>query len=89
VLVETIPIELAEIMDTNKSGPYVLKQDPPIWEEFRSILQSTDAKGEVTKIERFAFYVAASQPDVCLTIATGDQRIYANLLLTIGVVREK
>ena len=38
------------------------------------------------KIERFQFYDAAGTPDVCLTIATGDQRIYANLLLTIGVV---
>ena len=25
--------------------------------------------------------------EVCLTVATGDQRIYANLLLTIGVVK--
>ena len=37
--------------------------------------------------ERFAFHDAAGTPDVCLTIATGDQRIYANLLLTIGVVQ--
>ncbi len=87
VLVQTIPIELAEIMDVNKTGPYTLKEEPPIWGEFRSILQGTDAKGEVTKIERFAFYAAAAKADVCLTIATGDQRIYANLLLTIGVVR--
>ena len=26
-------------------------------------------------------------PDVALTIATGERRIYANLLLTVGVVR--
>ena len=25
-------------------------------------------------------------PDTCLQIVTGEQRIYANLLLTIGVV---
>jgi L-fucose mutarotase len=87
VLVATIPIELAEIMDVNKSGAYAMKDDPPIWEEFRSMLQSTDAKGELAKIERMAFYAAAGKSDVCLTIATGDQRIYANLLLTIGVVR--
>jgi L-fucose mutarotase len=87
VLAATIPIEMAEIMDVNKSGPYAMKDDPPIWEEFRSMLQSTDAKGELAKIERVAFYAAAGKADVCLTVATGDQRIYANLLLTIGVVR--
>ena len=41
------------------------------------------------EIERFKFYEVAGTPDVCLTIATGEQRIYANLLLTIGVVKPK
>ena len=87
VLVDAIPIEAAEIMDTNKTGAYVLPSDPEIWAEFKQILKPTDCKGELTKIERFKFYDVAGTPDVCLTIATGEQRIYANLLLTIGVVR--
>lgn len=87
VLVDTIPIEAAEIMATNKTGPYVLPKDPEIWDEFRQILKSTDCGGELKQIERFAFYDATRKPDVCLVIATGEQRIYANLLLTIGVVR--
>ncbi len=37
-------------------------------------------------IERFAFYAQASQSGTCLVIATGEQRIYANILLTVGVV---
>ena len=37
-------------------------------------------------LRRFEFYEAASAPDVTLVIATGEQRIYANLLLTIGVI---
>jgi L-fucose mutarotase len=37
-------------------------------------------------LARFTFYAAASEKDVALVIATGEQRIYANLLLTIGVV---
>lgn len=36
--------------------------------------------------ERFAFYDAAREPDVAVVIATGDERQYANLLLTVGVV---
>ena len=35
---------------------------------------------------RFEFYDAARDSDVALVIATGEQRVYANLLLTIGVV---
>src|SRR3954452_25017689 len=87
VLRAAIPIEAAEIMDTNKSGPYAMKEDPPIWKEFEELLHATDCRGRLTKIERFALYKAAGEPSVCLTIATGEQRIYANLLLTIGVVR--
>jgi L-fucose mutarotase len=36
--------------------------------------------------ERFNFYDVACESDVALVIATGEQRIYGNILLTIGVV---
>jgi L-fucose mutarotase len=87
VLTTAIPIELAEVMDYARTGPYALKEDPPIWAEFRDVLKATDCRGDLAKLERFAFYDAAGTKDVCLTIATGEQRIYANVLLTIGVVR--
>ncbi len=87
VLVNTIPIEAAEIMDTLKTGPYAMKKDPDIWQEFRSTFKQASLDLTLGKIQRFKFYDAASTPDVCLTIATGEQRIYANLLLTIGVVK--
>ncbi len=35
--------------------------------------------------DRYAFYDASRTTDVALVIASGDQRLYANLLLTIGV----
>jgi L-fucose mutarotase len=87
VLITAIPIEAAEVMDYARSGPYALKEDPPIWDEFRRVLRDAKVEVELTKIERFSFYDAAGTRDVCLTIATGEKRIYANLLLTIGVVR--
>jgi L-fucose mutarotase len=89
VLAAAIPIEAATVMAPNKSGPYTLPADPPIWEEFRKVLArlGADTSIELAPIERFAFYDAAAARDVCLTIATGEQQIYANLLLTIGVVR--
>ncbi len=88
-LVTAIPIEKAEVMEPMKTGPYALKEDPPIWNEFRQILHAAAVDVELDKVERFKFYDVAGAPDVCLTIATGEQRIYANLLLTIGVVKPK
>ena len=87
VLTSIIPIEHAAVMATNKTGPYVQDKPPEIWSEFASLLRSTDSGGKLEEVERFAFYEAARQPEVCLTIATGEQKIYANLLLTIGVIR--
>ena len=87
VLLSAIPIEAAEVMDTLKSGPYAMKDEPGIWEEFRQSLKHAGYNPELNKIERQAFYDTARSPNVCLTIATGEQRIYANLLLTIGVVK--
>jgi len=56
--------------------------EPPIFAEFRQILP-----GVALQIhERFAFYDLARGPDLALAIATGERRIYANILLTIGVV---
>jgi len=85
-LTTAIPIEQASVMDTLKSGPYATKEDPEIWSEFRKVLTASGIS-ELTKIERMAFYEASRQTDVALVIQTGEQRIYANLLVTIGVVR--
>lgn len=87
VLLTAIPVEAAEIMDTNKTGQYAMTEDPAIWNEFRDLLKKAGGNLQLAKIERHAFYKAAQDPSVCLVIATGEQRIYANLLLTIGVVK--
>ena len=88
-LMSAIPIEKAEVMDYARTGPNALKEDPPIWNEFRQILHDNGADLELEKIERFKFYDEAGTREIALTVATGDQRIYANLLLTIGVVKPK
>lgn len=85
-LVASVPIEAAAVMEYARTGPYALKADPPIWADFRRILKAGKVNVKLDPIERFAFYDAAGTPDVALTIQTADQRIYANLLLTIGVV---
>jgi Fucose dissimilation pathway protein FucU len=76
VIATAVPVEKAEVMATADGA------EPPIWKEFRALLPGQTLE----PLERFAFYDAASSPDVALVVATGEQRIYANILLTIGVV---
>ncbi len=84
-LVTTIPIEKANVMDYARTGPYGLSEDPPIWTEFRRIFADNRSDLELETIERFEFYDTVQAPNHVLTIQTADQRIYANLLLTVGV----
>jgi L-fucose mutarotase len=76
VMVDAIPIEAAHVMVPDDGA------EPAIFAEFRALLPGVDLQ----KLGRFPFYAAVCNPDVALVIATGEQRIYANLLLTIGVV---
>ncbi len=85
-LLHTVPIEHAAVMQPLRDGPYAMPGDPPIFSEFLDLL-GPHGVTDLHRIERHAFYDAARGPDVGLLIATGEQRIYANLLLTIGVVQ--
>ena len=76
VLVDAISIEVAHVMVPDAG------EEPPIFSEFRALLGGM----ELYILRRFDFYDAARGPDVALVIATGERRIYANILLTIGVV---
>jgi L-fucose mutarotase len=75
-----IPIEAAEVM-TPGSGA-----EPGIFAEFRRVL-GPDI--ELETLGRYEFYDAAESTDTCLQIVTAEQRLYANLLLTIGVVEAR
>ncbi len=76
VLVDAIPIEAAHVMLPDSGA------EPAIFAEFRELLPDVPLQ----PLHRFEFYDAARGPDLALAISTGEQRIYANLLLTIGVV---
>lgn len=79
-LVAAIPIESAMAM-VPAEGPV-----PPIHAEMRAILpKGTDFQTR----GRFEFYDEARSQDTALVIATGEQRIYACIILVIGVVPPK
>ena len=87
-LLSAIPVEGATVMAYPTEGPYSLTEDPAIWSEFERLLErETRPSVALDRLERFKFYDESASSDVVLTVATADQRIFANLLLTIGVVR--
>ena len=81
VLIETVPIESAAIM-VPEPGPDA-PTEIPAHDGYRAALPGVS----FTEVRRFDFYAEARSHDVCCVVATGDQRLYANLLLTIGVRR--
>jgi L-fucose mutarotase len=85
-LASAIPIEAANTMGYERTGPYALTEDPPVWAEYRKVLKDAGLAVELQPIEKWDFYKAVSTPDHVLTIQTADQQRFANLLLTMGVV---
>lgn len=84
-LVTAIPIEAAFTMMYEKTGPYALTDDPPVWAEYRSVLKKANLPLQLQPIEKWEFYKAVATPDHVLTVQTADQQRFANLLITIGV----
>ncbi len=76
-ILSAVEIEEAYVMSPTTG------EEPEIYKEFRQSLPNLS----LIKLGRFEFYEQASSSDTCLQIVTGDQRLYANILLTIGVVK--
>ncbi|MFD6176863.1 MULTISPECIES: RbsD/FucU domain-containing protein [unclassified Isoptericola] len=84
VLLDAVPVESAAVMvPGGVAGDVVAPgEEIPAHTGYRAMLGPDVGWDE---LDRFAFYDAARSDDVALLVATGDQRVYANLLLTIGV----
>lgn len=78
-LLTAVPIESAAVMVPPDGTT------PPVHGEFAALLGATTP---IAPLDRQAFYDATADSNLGLVIATGEQRIYANILLTIGVVPE-
>ncbi len=84
-ILSAVPIEAAETMMYETEGPYALSEDPPVWRQFQQVLDDAQAPVPLTPIEKWEFYERVATADHVLTVQTGDQQRFANLLLTIGV----
>ena len=61
------------------------KIDPVIWKEYRAIAEKHDKNVKIGNIDRFAFYERAKT--AFAVIATGEEAVYANIILKKGVIK--
>lgn len=76
-ILEVCPIQGAIVMEKPAEA------NAEIHDAYKKLL------GDVTwnKMERWAFYDKIRDPNTTLIIQTGEQRRFANLILTVGVVK--
>lgn len=77
VLIDAIPLEKAAMMIKDDGS------QPAIGVDFKKILPEGLP---LESIQRLAFYDAVSSSYTTLAIASAEQRLFANILLTVGVV---
>ena len=80
VLRDTIPIEQATMMAAPDSQPAAVQQE---------LIKLLPAGVPTRSLSRTEFYAAVSQPTTALVIVTGEERRFANLLITIGVAKKE
>lgn len=74
-LLSEVAIEKAEVMETGDGTT------PAIFTDFEQMLPGI----LLDRLGRYDFYNACCSPSVRLAISTGEQRTFANILLTVGV----
>jgi L-fucose mutarotase len=72
-----VPVEAAHVMAPDDGS------EPDVFALYR------DQLGPAVPLQplgRFEFYAACREQDLAVCVATGDDRLYANILLTVGFV---
>lgn len=72
------PVTLMEVV------PGTSKGEPPIWSEFKNIIEKYEPKTKIQFIERFEFYERSRQ--AFATVQSGENALYACVILKKGVL---
>jgi len=74
------PVHLMKVVEGDQT-------EVPIWEDYKRIMKQKEGLGEEATgyLERFDFYREAKK--AYAVIATGEQALYANIMLQKGVVK--
>lgn len=83
-ILSAVAIDAVNTMGIPPDDPYARQGDPPVWKEFGGIIKEAGLNVPLEPIQKWDFYEAVNSPDHVLTVQTGDQALWANVLLTIG-----
>ncbi|PYI86327.1 MAG: transporter [Verrucomicrobia bacterium] len=83
-LLSAVPVDQVNTMGIPPDDPYAQQGEPALWNDYREIIVDAGLKLKMAPIQKWDFYEAVASPDHVLTIQTGDQALWANVLLTIG-----
>ena len=83
-VLSAVPVDQVNTMGIPPDDPYAKQGEPPVWNDFRKVLKEARLKLKLEPIPKWDFYEAVELPDHALTIQTGDEALWANVLLTIG-----
>lgn len=83
-LLSAVPVDQVNTMGIPPDDPYARQGEPPVWSEYRTVIQESGAHLALEPILKWDFYRHVESPDHVLTIQTADQSLWANVLLTVG-----
>jgi L-fucose mutarotase len=83
-ILSAVPVDQVNTMGIPADDPYAKLGEPPVWNEFRAVLAAAGSTAPLEPILKWDFYQAVESPDHVLTVQTGDQALWANVLLTLG-----
>jgi L-fucose mutarotase len=76
-VLEAVPVETAHVMRPD-DGPELA-----VFASYRTLL---GPGVPLQPLDRLEFYAACREPDLAVCVATGDDRLYANIVLTVGYI---
>jgi L-fucose mutarotase len=83
-VLSAVPVDEVLTMGIPPDDPYAALGEPPVWAEYREILRDVAPGLGLGQLMKWEFYAAVETHDHVLTIQTGDQALWANVLLTLG-----
>ena len=83
-ILSAVPVDFVNTMGIPPDDSYAQKGEPPVWNDYRSVLAEMKCSVQLEPILKWDFYKQVESPDHILTIQTGDQALWANVLLTLG-----
>lgn len=83
-ILSAVVVDAINTMGIPEDDPYAKQGEPPVWNEYRRVINAAKLQLELEPILKWDFYEAVASPDHVLTIQTADQALWANVLLTIG-----